>query len=86
MSSINQFPWQDEILRTLRSSGGSTIDELSEAASAEGVDSDQLREAIAENVDHLVHLGLAEYAGGGAGFERAVKLTASGESAADSLP
>ncbi len=99
MSSINQFPWQDAILRTLRAGGAESIDQISAAITVEageGVDSDALREGIARNVDHLVHLGLAAYADGGrsptthtghdALFHRVVQLTPSGESAADSLP
>lgn len=99
MSSINQFPWQDGILRELRAGGAQSIDQISAAVVAEGekgVDSDALREGIALNVDHLVHLGLVAYSDGRpspsthtgdeALFHRMVALTPSGESAADSLP
>jgi hypothetical protein len=84
--AINRFPYQDDILRILRSSGTASVDDISHAVAAEGRhdaeghESAQLHAAIADNVEHLVHLGLAEHAGGG------VKLTARGEEAADSLP
>jgi len=89
--AINRFPYQDDILRILHSRGSVSVDDISHAVAsegrhdAEGHDSAQLHESIAENVDHLVHLGLAEYAGGGDG-SRSVKLTSRGEEAADSLP
>ncbi|MDX6548438.1 MAG: hypothetical protein QOG33_1988 [Gaiellales bacterium] len=90
MSSINRFPYQDIILRRLGADGAASISQIAtEIASqgrhtAEGHDTPQLHEAVAENVDHLVHLGLAEYIGSGA--ERTTKLTATGEEAANSLP
>jgi hypothetical protein len=99
VSSINQFPWQDDILRTLSAAGARSVDQISAAVAVEGgggVDSDALREGIALNVDHLVHLGLAEYPDGQpspttttgheALFHRIVALTPAGQAAADSLP
>ena len=89
--AINRFPYQDDILRILHSRGTVSVDDISHAVAsegrhdAEGHDSAQLHRSIAENVDHLVHLGLAEYAGGGDG-SRSVKLTSRGEEAAESLP
>jgi hypothetical protein len=88
--AINRFPYQDDILRILRSRGTVSVDDISHAVAgegrheAEGHDSAQLHESIAENVDHLVHLGLAEYVGGDGA--RSAKLTSRGEEAADSLP
>jgi hypothetical protein len=88
--AINRFPYQDDILRILRSRGTVSVDDISHTVAgegrhdAEGHDSAQLHESIAENVDHLVHLGLAEYTGGDG--SRSVKLTSRGEEAADSLP
>jgi len=73
VSSINQFPWQDAILRTLRAAGRESIDQISAAITVEageGVDSDAL-------TTHTGHDAL---------FHRVVELTPSGESAADSLP
>ena len=83
--SINRFPWQDDILRQLRG-GSASVSEIATAIaaegrhSAEGHDSDELHRSVAENVDHLVHLGLAEYTDGG------VKLTDRGREAVASLP
>ena len=64
MSSINRFPWQDDILRGLHEGDATSIDDLADGVAADGHDSVLLREEIAQNVDHLVHLGLAEYADG----------------------
>jgi hypothetical protein len=101
--SINRFPWQDDLLRFMSSGESSSIHDLATAVSREGHDSphdtsdtDELRMGIAENVDHLVHLGLAEWADGKGEpsrstpheelFNREAKLTEAGRSAAASLP
>ncbi len=96
MSSINQFPWQDDIIRRLRADGALTVEQIAAEITADGVESEVLEEGVALNVDHLVHLGLAEYPDGKRGptertphdalFHRTVKLTPAGESAADTLP
>ena len=96
MSSINRFPWQDDILRGLHTGDAASIDDLADVVTAKGHEPDALKEQIAENVDHLVHLGLAEYADGrpgpGAGTPdselcgRVVRLTPAGVEAAASLP
>jgi hypothetical protein len=99
VSSINQFPWQDDILRTLSAAGARSIAQISAAVAVEagqGVDSGALREGIALNVDHLVDLGLAEYPDGrpaattlnghDALLHTIVALSRAGQSAADSLP
>jgi len=86
--SINRFPYQDDILRQL-SGGSASVSEIATAIaaegrhSAEGHDTDQLQQSVAENVDHLVHLGLAEYTGGG---DREARLTERGRDAVSSLP
>ena len=95
-SSINRFPWQDDILRGLHNGDAASIDDLADIITAKGYEPDTLKEEIAENVDHLVHLGLAEYADGGRGpvpstpdselFGREVRLTPAGVEAAASLP
>ena len=95
-SSINRFPWQDDILRGLHTGEAASIDDLADIVTAKGYEPDTLKEEIAENVDHLVHLGLAEYADGQAGprastpdselFAREVRLTPTGVDAAASLP
>ena len=85
-SSINRFPWQDDILRSLRRSGETTVKEVTVTIAAEGVDSDALDRGVAENLEHLVHMHLAVYLGGGDGPDRRVRLTPTGEQAADSLP
>jgi hypothetical protein len=85
-SSINRFPWQDDILRSLSRLGETTVGEVTAAIAAEGVDSDALDHSVAENLEHLVHMHLAVYLGGGDGPDRKVRLTPAGEQAADSLP
>jgi hypothetical protein len=85
-SSINRFPWQEDILRTLRRSGETTVKEVTATIATEGVDSDGLDGGVAENLEHLVHMHLAVYIGGGDGPDRKVRLTPAGEQAADSLP
>ena len=85
MSSINRFPWQDDILRGLHTGDAASIDDLADVVAADGHDSALLRAEIAQNVDHLVHLGLAEYDDGG-GSARQVRLTPTGVEAAASLP
>jgi len=88
--AINRFPYQDDILRILRSRGTVSVDDISHAVAGEGRHDAEghvffhIHKSITENVDHLVHLGLAEYAGGDGA--RSVKLTSRGEEAADSLP
>jgi hypothetical protein len=88
--SINRFPYQDVILRRLRADGTASVSQMSAEVAAQGLhaaeghDSAALHAAIAENVDHLVQLGLAEYTSSGG--DRSAKLTAAGEEAADSLP
>ena len=96
MSSINRFPWQDDILRGLHTGDAASIDDLADVVTAKGHEPDALKEGIAENVDHLVHLGLAEYADGRPGpaagapdselFGREVRLTPTRVEAAASLP
>ena len=86
MSSINQYPWQDDILRALRRSGKTTVGGVIAAIAAEGADSPQLDDSVAANLEHLVHQHLAVYLGGAEGNDREVVLTRTGESAADSLP
>ena len=87
--AINRFPYQDDILRQL-SGGSASVSEIATAIagegrhSAEGHDSDELHQSVAENVDHLVHLGLVEYSGSGA--DRAAALTTAGSEAVSSLP
>ena len=90
MGSINSFPYQDIIIRVMRADGEASVLQIATVVvsegrdSAEGHDSAALHRAIAENVDHLVHIGLAEYTGSDG--ERAARLTAAGEEAADRLP
>ena len=88
MSSINQFPYQDDILRRL-ANGPATAADVSNAiadegrGAGEGENSSELHRSVAENIDHLVNLGLAEYTGE---TPRTAKLTAAGTEAAGSLP
>lgn len=90
MGPINSFPYQDIILRVMRADGASSVSQIAAVVvtegrdSAEGHDSAALHTALAENVDHLVHIGLAEYTGSDG--ERAARLTTAGEEAANRLP
>jgi hypothetical protein len=86
----NQFPFQDDILRQL-AKGAATAASVSNTIASEGrapghgENSPELHRDVAENIDHLVNLGLAEYTGG-SGDDRSANLTAVGQEAAESLP
>jgi hypothetical protein len=86
--SINRFPFQDDILREL-AKGAATAADVSNRivsegrAPGQGQNSPELHRDIAENIDHLVHLGLAEYTGD---TPRTARLTQAGQDAAASLP
>lgn len=83
--SINRFPYQDAILREL-ANGPATAAAVSNAIVEEGrdsVNSPELHRSVAENIDHLVNLGLAEYTGE---TPRTAKLTDAGTEAVASLP
>lgn len=84
MSSINQFPYQDPILRHL-AKGAATAAAVSNgiASDGHGENSSELHQAVAENIDHLVNLGLAEYTGD---TPRTARLTQAGQDATASLP
>lgn len=74
MSTINEFPWQEEILRNLQGGASVTVEDLT--ATLEAAD----RGAVGRDVDHLADLGLVERAGD------EVRLTNEGEVAASRLP
>jgi hypothetical protein len=74
MSTINEFPWQEDILRNLQGGASVTVEELT--ATLEARDT----AAVAHDVDHLAEIGLLERAG------NAVHLTREGEDAASRLP
>lgn len=84
----NQFQYQDDILRQL-AKGAATAASVSNAIAADGrapghgENSPELHREVAENIDHLVHLGLAEYTGD---TPRTAQLTQAGQDAAASLP
>ncbi len=86
--SINRFPFQDDILREL-AKGPATAATVSNAIASEGSasghekNSPELHRAVAENIDHLAHLGLAEYTGD---TPRTAQLTQAGKDAEGSLP
>jgi hypothetical protein len=86
--SINRFPFQDNILREL-AKGSATAAAVSNTIASEGrapghgENSPELHREVAENIDHLVNLGLAEYTGE---TPRAARLTQAGLDAAASLP
>ena len=74
MSTINEFPWQEDILRNLQ--GGASVSVADLAAALQAGDAD----AVGHDVDHLADIGLLERAGDG------VHLTREGEVAASRLP
>jgi len=84
----NLFPYQDDILRQL-AKGAATAASVSNAIASEGrapghgENSSELHRAVAENIDHLVNVGLAEYTGD---TPRTAQLTQSGQDAVESLP
>jgi hypothetical protein len=86
--SINRFPFQDNILREL-AKGSATAAAVSNTIASEGrapghgENSPELHREVAENIDHLVNLGLAEYTGE---TPRTARLTQAGQDAAASLP
>jgi hypothetical protein len=87
--AVNRFPYQDDILRQL-AKGPATAADVSNTIAAEGRDpgggenSPELHREVAENIDHLVNLGLAEYVADA--VPKAAQLTAAGKEAATSLP
>ena len=84
----NQFQFQDDILREL-AKGAATAASISNRIASEGrapghgENSSELHREVAENIDHLVNLGLAEYTGD---VPRTARLTQSGQDATASLP
>ncbi len=84
----NQFPYQDDILRRL-ANGAATAAAVSNTIAGEGrapghgENSAGLHREVAENIDHLVNLGLAEYTDD---TPRTARLTQAGQDAAASLP
>ena len=86
--SINRFPYQDDVLRRL-AGGPATAADVSNAiadegrGAGEGQNSSELHRSVAETIDHLVNMGLAEYTGE---TPRTARLTDAGTQAAGSLP
>ncbi len=84
----NMFPFQDDILRQL-AKGAATAASVSNTIASEGrapghgENSPELHRDVAENIDHLVNLGLAEYTGD---TPRTAQLTQAGQDAAASMP
>lgn len=78
MSSINEFPWQESILRAMSDGSAMTLDELASATIGSADPGD--RGDIEGDVDHLVEIGLAER------HDNEVQLTAEGREAAGRLP
>ena len=87
--AVNRFPYQDDILRRL-ADGPATAADVSNTiasegrSSGEGHNSSELHQAVAENIDHLVNLGLAEYLPDAE--PKSAQLTAAGTEAVSSLP
>ncbi len=78
VSAINEFPWQETILRALSDGRAMTLAELA-SATIGSADPDD-RGDIEADVDHLVEIGLAER------HDDHVQLTAEGRQAAGRLP
>jgi hypothetical protein len=87
--AVNRFPYQDDILRQL-AKGPATAADVSNSIAGEGrsddggANSSELHRDVAENIDHLVNLGLAEYVADAS--PKAAQLSAAGKEAATSLP
>ena len=84
----DMFPFQDDILREL-AKGPATAASVSNTIAGEGrapghgENSSELHRAVAENIDHLVNIKLADYTGD---TPRTAQLTQAGQDAAASLP
>jgi hypothetical protein len=76
MSTINEFPWQEHILRNLQ--GGLSVTVADLTATIEAGDAGE--DAVRHDVDHLAGIGLIESDG------EQVRLTREGEVAASRLP
>jgi len=74
MSTINEFPWQEDILRNLQGGASASVADLT--ATLEAGDED----AVGHDVAHLADIGLLDRAGD------EVHLTHEGEVAASRLP
>lgn len=79
MSAINEFPWQETILRELSGGSTSTIDELAAAIERESGGGD-VRDGVESDVRHMAAIGLARLDGDRVG------LTEEGMAAARRLP
>jgi hypothetical protein len=86
MSSINQFPWQEQIVALLHKRGHESLGRLAEDLAGEGGDVDSLRKQVADEAEHLVQIGLAQYLPDEPGKEPDLELTDRGREAAASLP
>lgn len=76
MTTINEFPWQETILRSLRDGSSASVADI--AATIDAGESGE--EAVQHDVDHMAELGLVESDG------EQVRLTREGEAAASRLP
>ena len=76
MSAINEFPWQEDILRSLQGGASVTVPDLTASLEAGDAAEDDVR----RDVDHLAEIGLIESDG------EQVRLTQEGEVAASRLP
>lgn len=74
MSTINEFPWQEDILRNLQGGASVTVENLTATLEAGDIG------AVDHDIDHLAEMGLLERHGD------EVHLTHEGEVAASRLP
>ena len=74
MTTLNGFPWQEDILRNLQGGASVTVEDLTATLEAGDVS------AVDHDVDHLAEMGLLDRDGD------QVHLTHDGEVAASRLP
>lgn len=86
MSSINQFPWQEPMVRVLNERGRAPLGGLAEQFAGDTGDVESLRKQVADEAEHLVQIGLAEYLPDEPGKDRELELTDRGRAAAADLP
>ena len=78
MSSINQFPWHEQIVEILRERGSASVGAIAHELAGDGGDVESLRKQVADEADHLVQIGVARDVASAADGDRAIELTEQG--------